>query len=160
MPRQLFLAANYQENGTEFSLLFCNFAHLFEQNRGTKMLTEKFFEVIRNEGVVSIVSWGHAEPHLACTWNSYLVVTDDGRILIPAAGMKKTEANVGVNNRILLALGTRNVEGFNGYQGTGFRIEGRAKFLTTGPDYEMMHQKYPFIRSVLEVTVDVAKQML
>ena len=160
MPRQLFLAANYQENGTEFSLLFRNFAHLFEQNRGTKMLTEKFFEVIRNEGVVSIVSWGHAEPHLTCTWNSYLVVTDDGRILIPAAGMKKTEANVEVNNRVLLALGTRNVEGFNGYQGTGFRIEGRAKFLTTGPDYEMMHQKYPFIRSVLEVTVDVAKQML
>ena len=30
MPRQLFLAANYQENGTEFSLLFRNFAHLFE----------------------------------------------------------------------------------------------------------------------------------
>ena len=58
MPRQLFLAANYQENGTEFSLLFRNFTHLFEQNRGTKMLTEKFFEVIRNEGVVSIVSWG------------------------------------------------------------------------------------------------------
>ena len=58
MPRQLFLATNYQENGTELSLLFRNFAHLFEQNRGIKMLTEKFFEVIRNEGVVSIVSWG------------------------------------------------------------------------------------------------------
>ena len=52
MPRQLFLAVNYQENGTELSLLFRNFAHLFEQNKGTKMLTEKFFEVIRNEGVV------------------------------------------------------------------------------------------------------------
>ena len=45
------------------------------------MLTEKFFDVIRHEGVVSIVSWGHAEPHLTCTWNSYLVVTDDERIL-------------------------------------------------------------------------------
>lgn len=58
MPRQLFLAANYQEDSTELSLLFRNFAHLFERNKGTKMLTEKFFEVIRNEGVVSIVSWG------------------------------------------------------------------------------------------------------
>lgn len=124
------------------------------------MLTEKFFDVIRYEGVVSIVSWGHTEPHLTCTWNSYLVVTDDERILIPAAGMKKTEANVEVNNRVLLALGTRDVEGFNGYQGTGFRIEGSAKFLTSGPDYEMMRQKYPFIRSVLAVTVDAAKQML
>ena len=109
------------------------------------MLTEKFFDVIGNEGVVSIVSWGNAEPHLTCTWNSYLVVTHDERILIPAAGMKKTEANVEVNNRILLALGTRNVEGFNGYQGA---------------DYDMMYKKYPFIRSVLEVTVVSAKQLL
>ena len=124
------------------------------------MLTEKFFEVIRNEGVVSIVSWGNAEPHLTCTWNSYLVVTDDERILIPAAGMKKTEANVEVNNRVQLALGTRNVEGYNGYQGTGFRIEGTAKFLTEGTDYDMMYKKYPFIRSVLEVTVNSAKQLL
>lgn len=124
------------------------------------MLTEKFFEVIGNEGVVSIVSWGNAEPHLTCTWNSYLVVTHDERVLIPAAGMKKTEANVEVNNRILLALGTRNVEGFNGYQGTGFRIEGTARFLTQGADYDMMYKKYPFIRSVLEVTVVSAKQLL
>jgi len=138
------------------------FASIFFVMREKKidMLTEKFFEVIRNEGVVSIVSWGNAEPHLTCTWNSYLVVTDDERILIPAAGMKKTEANVEVNNRVQLALGTRNVEGYNGYQGTGFRIEGTAKFLTEGADYDMMYKKYPFIRSVLEVTVNSAKQLL
>ncbi len=140
----------------------CTFASIFFVMREKKidMLTEKFFEVIRNEGVVSIVSWGNAEPHLTCTWNSYLVVTDDERILIPAAGMKKTEANVEVNNRVQLALGTRNVEGYNGYQGTGFHIEGTAKFLTEGADYDMMYKKYPFIRSVLEVTVNSAKQLL
>ena len=140
----------------------CTFASIFFVMREKKidMLTEKFFEVIRNEGVVSIVSWGNAEPHLTCAWNSYLVVTDDERILIPAAGMKKTEANVEVNNRVQLALGTRNVEGYNGYQGTGFRIEGTAKFLTEGADYDMMYKKYPFIRSVLEVTVNSAKQLL
>ena len=140
----------------------CTFASIFFVMREKKidMLTEKFFEVIRNEGVVSIVSWGNAEPHLTCAWNSYLVVTDDERILIPAAGMKKTEANVEVNNRVQLALGTRNVEGYDGYQGTGFRIEGTAKFLTEGADYDMMYKKYPFIRSVLEVTVNSAKQLL
>ena len=140
----------------------CTFASIFliKREKKIEMLTEKFFEVIRNEGVVSIVSWGNAEPHLTCTWNSYLVVTDDERILIPAAGMKKTEANVEVNNRVQLALGTRNVEGYNGYQGTGFRIEGTAKFLTEGADYDMMYKKYPFIRSVLEVTVNSAKQLL
>ena len=33
------------------------------------MLTEKFFEVISHEGVVSIISWGKGEPHVANTWN-------------------------------------------------------------------------------------------
>lgn len=46
----------------------CTFASIFFVMREKKidMLTEKFFEVIRNEGVVSIVSWGNAEPHLTC----------------------------------------------------------------------------------------------
>ena len=148
-----------EKNFTIYILYFCKyiFCNARKENRHAN---RKVFEVIRNEGVVSIVSWGNAEPHLTCAWNSYLVVTDDERILIPAAGMKKTEANVEVNNRVQLALGTRNVEGYNGYQGTGFRIEGTAKFLTEGADYDMMYKKYPFIRSVLEVTVNSAKQLL
>lgn len=39
------------------------------------MLPEKFFEVLKNEGVVSLVTWGADEPHIVNTWNSYLVVT-------------------------------------------------------------------------------------
>jgi len=54
-----------------------------------KKLTDKFHEVLQYEGVVSIVSWG-VETHVANTWNSYLVVTDDERILIPAYGFRKT----------------------------------------------------------------------
>ena len=44
------------------------------------MLTEKFFEVISHEGVVSIISWGKGEPHVANTWNSYLTITKDNKI--------------------------------------------------------------------------------
>ena len=62
-----------------------------------KKLSEKFLEVIQHEGVVSIVSWG-VETHVVNTWNSYLVVTEDERILIPAYGFRKTEKNVNVNN--------------------------------------------------------------
>ncbi|MGV8094062.1 MAG: hypothetical protein AB2L24_19540 [Mangrovibacterium sp.] len=58
-----------------------------------KKLSGKFHEVLQHEGVVSIVSWG-VEPHVVNTWNSYLVVTDDERILIPAYGFRKTEKNV------------------------------------------------------------------
>ena len=43
------------------------------------MLTEKFFDVLKKEGVVSIVSWGIDEPHVVNSWNSYLVVASDER---------------------------------------------------------------------------------
>lgn len=47
-----------------------------------KRLPEKFFDVLKHEGVVTVMSWG-VEPHIVNTWNSYIVVTDDGRLLIP-----------------------------------------------------------------------------
>ncbi len=122
-------------------------------------LTEKFFEVLKHEGVVSIVSWG-LETHVVNTWNSFLVVTDDGRILIPAYGFRKTEKNVNVNNHVKLTLGSKEVLGYKDYQGTGFLIDGIAKYKDSGEDYEMMKQKFSFLTRVLEVTVTSAKQML
>ena len=124
------------------------------------MLTEKFHDVLKNEGVVAIVSWGMDEPHVICSWNSYLVVTSDERILIPAALMHKTEKNVIHNSKIKLALGSRNVTGYKDYKGTGFVIEGDAKFLTAGPDYNMMKEKYPFLTRVLEISVKSATQKI
>ena len=124
------------------------------------MLTEKFYEVLKNEGVVSIVSWGNDEPHIVNTWNSYLVVTPDERILIPAYAMRKTEKNVGQNNKVKLALGSREVLGYNDYQGTGFVVEGTAKYIESGSEFDMMKEKFSFLTRVLEITVTSAKQML
>lgn len=92
------------------------------------VFNEKFFEVLNHEGVVSIVSWGNGEANVTNTWNSYLVIKDD-RILLPAAGMNSTEADVKVNNKVKLTLGSKEVEGFNNYQGTGFLIKGIAILL-------------------------------
>lgn len=124
------------------------------------MLTEKFYEVLKHEGVVSIVSWGLDEPHVTNTWNSYLVITEDERILIPAAGLRSTENDVNSNNKVKLTLGSKEVLGFNDYQGTGFLLEGTAKFVNTGAEFEMMHDKFPFANRVLEITVSSAKQLL
>ncbi len=127
------------------------------------MLTEKFYDVIKNEGVVSIVSWQEGgEPHIVNTWNSYLVVIsgDSDRILIPAYAMKKTEKNTLANNTIKLALGSREVLGYRDYQGTGFVVEGQARFIDGGEEYDMMKDKFSFLTRVLEVTVTSAKQML
>jgi hypothetical protein len=124
------------------------------------MLTEKFYEVLKNEGVVSIVSWGIDEPHIVNTWNSYIVVTADERILIPAYAMRRTEKNVNQNNKVKLALGSKNVIGYNDYQGTGFVIEGTGRYLNSGSEFQMMKNKFSFLTRVLEITVTSAKQML
>ena len=122
-------------------------------------LSEKFFEVIQHEGVVSIMSWG-VEPHLVNTWNSYLVVTEDERILIPAYGFRKTQKNVDVNNKVKIALGSKDVLGYKDYPGTGFMIEGTASYIESGEEYDMMKSKFSFLTRVLEITVDKATQML
>lgn len=125
----------------------------------TKKLSEKFLEVIKHEGVVSIMSWG-IEPHMVNTWNSYLVVTDDERILIPAYGFRKTQKNVDVNSKVKIALGSREVLGYKDYQGTGFMIEGTARYIESGEEYDMMKSMFSFLTRVLEITVEKAKQML
>jgi hypothetical protein len=124
-----------------------------------RILPEKLIEVLQHEGVVSIVSWG-IEPHVVNTWNSYLVVTEDERILIPAYGFRKTEKNVVVNNKVKLTLGSKDVLGYKDYQGTGFLINGTAKYISSGEEYDFMKDKFSFLTRVFEVTVESAKQML
>ena len=124
-----------------------------------KKLSEKFHEVLKHEGVVSIVSWG-LETHVVNTWNSFLVVTEDERILIPAYGFRKTEKNVDINNQVKLTLGTREVLEYKDYPGTGFLVTGTAKYISSGEEYDLMKEKFSFLTRVLEVTVDQAKQML
>src|SRR5689334_2003617 len=101
------------------------------------MLNEKLVEVMSHEGVVSIVTCSNNEAHIANTWNSYLTATADGRILIPAGGMQRTQKNIELNNKIKLTLGSKEVMGFQ-YPGTGFLIEGTAKFVKSGSDFDMM----------------------
>lgn len=125
------------------------------------MLSKTFFEVIQNEGVVSITSWGSGDqPNVRCTWNSYLRITKDERILAPIAGFTSVQGDVSKNDRVILTLGSREVEGFNNYQGTGFLIEGRARFTDCGAEFEQMQKEYPFMNKLLEITVESAKQLL
>ena len=122
------------------------------------MLDEKFFDVVSHEGVVAIVSSGDEGAHVVNTWNSYLVIKDN-RILIPAAGMRKTQKNVEQNNKVKVTVGSKEVMGYK-YMGTGFLIEGTAKFIESGSDFDLMKEKYPFLSRVLEITVESAKQTL
>lgn len=123
------------------------------------MLNEKLLQVISHEGVVSIVSWNNIEPHIVNTWNSYINVTPDDRILIPAGGMHEMQKNVELNNHVKIALGSIEVMGFQ-YPGAGFHIEGTAKFLELGSDFDMMKEKFPWLSRVLEITVSSVMQKI
>ena len=123
------------------------------------MFTEKFFEVLNKEGVVSIVTCADNKAHVSNTWNSYLVVTDDNKILIPAAAMINTENNINANPNVKLTVGSHEVMGYR-FMGTGFLLEGTAKFIKEGDKFDMMLEKFPFLTRVLEVTVTSCKQTL
>lgn len=122
------------------------------------MFTDKFFEVISHEGVVSIVTWTDEGADVSNTWNSYLNVKEN-RILIPAAGMNKTQANIEKNPNIKLTVGSKEVMG-KWAMGSGFLILGTAKFITSGEEFDSMKEKFPFLSRVLEITVSKVIQTL
>lgn len=123
------------------------------------MFTEKFLEVLNHEGVVSIVTCANNEAHVSNTWNSYLVIVEGNKLLIPAAAMINTENNININPNVKLTLGSHDVMGYR-YMGTGFLLEGTARFLKDGENFKMMKDKFPFLTRVLEITVSSCKQTL
>ena len=125
------------------------------------MINEKLKEVLSHpaDGAIAIVTQGNNEPHVVNTWNSYINITSDGKFLIPAAGMVQTEKNIETNNKVKLTVANREVQG-KMYKGTGFLIKGTARFLKDGSNFDMMKEKFPWLRTVLEITIESAEQTL
>jgi len=117
------------------------------------MIPEKLLEIIKQDGVVAIATLGEDGPHMVNTWNSYIRTTEDGRLLIPAGYMHHTEANIAFNPHVLITLGSSKVKGLHG-PGAGFLIKGTAAFLTSGPEYDLLKEKFEWLRAALVVTTD------
>ncbi len=121
---------------------------------------ETFKETLNFNGVVSMTTWANGDAHVSNTWNSYCVLTEDDRLLIPACWLNKTEANAVANDdNMIITLGSHEVQGKMG-MGTGFVLRGKAKFLTEGADFDMMKEKYSFTTRVLEFTTETVKQTI
>jgi len=123
------------------------------------MIPEKLREVLKKDGVVAIATLGPDGPHLVNTWNSYVRITDEERLLIPAGYFHKTEANVASNDNVLITAGSSKVEGKNG-PGTGFLLRGKAAFVTVGPEFERVKERFSWARAALVITVLSAEQTL
>ncbi len=123
------------------------------------MIPEKVLEIMKQDGVVAIATLGADGPHMVNTWNSYLRATEDGRLLIPAGYMHRTEANIAFNPQVLITLGSSKVKGLHG-PGTGFLIKGKAVFVTSGPDFDVLKAKFEWMRAVMAVTIESATQTI
>ena len=86
-----------------------------------------------------------------------LLRSADGRLLIPAGYMHRTEANIAFNPEVLITLGSSKVHGLHG-PGAGFLIKGKAKFITSGPDFDLLKSKFGWLRATLAVTPDSVTQ--
>jgi predicted pyridoxine 5'-phosphate oxidase superfamily flavin-nucleotide-binding protein len=124
------------------------------------MIPEKLREVLKNDGVVAIATLGPDGPHMVNTWHSYVRITDDERLLIPAGQMHLTETNIATNSNVLITLGSSKVEGKSGRPGTGFLIKGTAAFSSSGPDFDATKTRFKWARAVLAVTINSATQTL
>jgi flavin reductase (DIM6/NTAB) family NADH-FMN oxidoreductase RutF len=123
------------------------------------MIPEKMLEVLRHEGVAAIVTNGADGAHIVNTWNSYLNITDDKRILVPVGGMKTTESNLKQNNKVLMTIGSREVQGFHS-MGTGFLIKAEAAFISQGAEFDEMKRKFPWVRAILDIKAESVTQTL
>ena len=121
------------------------------------MIPERLREILKQDGVVAIATLGQDGPHMVNTWNSYIRISDDGRLLIPAGYMHKTEANISFNPQVLLTMASSKVQGLHG-PGAGFLIKGTAAFITSGPDFDLLKSKFDWLRATLAVTPDVVTQ--
>ena len=124
------------------------------------LVPKKLLEVLQHEGVVAIATQGtDGRPHLVNTWNSYIQVTGDELLVVPAGGMNRTQKNVSENNAVLVTLGSREVEGRRGL-GTGFLVTGTAEFLSTGAEFEVVKNKFPWARAALKISIGTVEQTL
>jgi hypothetical protein len=93
------------------------------------MIPEKLLEIMKQDGVVAIATLGKDGPHMVNTWNSYLRISPDGRLFIPAGYMHTTEANVAYNSNVLITLGSSKVKGLHG-AGAGLLIKGKGTLIS------------------------------
>jgi hypothetical protein len=123
------------------------------------MIPEKLLEVMKQDGVVAIATLGADGPHMVNTWNSYLRTTEDGRLLIPVGYMQRTETNIAFNPEVLITLGSSKIKGLHG-PGTGFLIKGKAVFVTSGPDFDVLKGTFKWLRATMAVTIESATQTI
>lgn len=121
---------------------------------------EKFLEVLQHEGAVAIVTLAATPTAVTNTWMSYLTLDKaNDKIYLPAMGMHSVEKVLAEDNRLVLTMGSKEVQGTVG-PGAGFHVTGTGKFLDDGPFFDKMKANFPWVTRVLEVSVTDISQKI
>ncbi len=118
-------------------------------------------EVLEKCEWVAIATAGPDGPHLAATWGDYVRALgfENDIVLVPAGGLRKTEANLKANRRIELLVATRAVARPQG-SGQGALLSGVAEMKASGPEMDKVKARFPWARAVLVMTVERATTQL
>ncbi|CAM3453244.1 FMN-binding protein [Arcobacter aquimarinus] len=119
-------------------------------------MNEKIENILKYEGVFSVVAKGDDFPHIVNTWNSY-VSFKDNNIFLPVAGMNKMEEVLKNENRVIVVIGTKELMGLHG-MGMGVKIVGKAKIFQDIEEYEVMKTKFEWARAVMKIEILEAYQ--
>jgi hypothetical protein len=121
-------------------------------------LDEKFLEVLRHEGPVTIITVNAHPAHVVNTWMSYVSLRDD-QLFIPAAGMHSIENDFPADNHVTLTFGSKEVMGTVG-PGAGFHVHGTGHFVEEGPDFDAKKASFPWLTRMLVVTIEDVQQKI
>ena len=123
-------------------------------------MNQKFLDVMKDEGPVTIVTINANPASVVNTWMSYVKVDEDNnRLYLPAAGMHSIENDFVQDNYVLLTMGSKKVEGTVG-PGAGFHVKGTGEFFAEGPEFAEMKARFPWLREVLQVNIDQIEQKI
>ena len=71
-------------------------------------MNQKFLDVMKDEGSVTIVTINANPASVVNTWMSYVKVDEDNNCLyLPAAGMHSIENDFAQDNHVLLTMGSK-----------------------------------------------------
>ena len=71
-------------------------------------MNQKFLDVMKDEGPVTIVTINANPASVVNTWMSYVKVDEDNnRLYLPAAGMHSIENDFAQDNHVLLTMGSK-----------------------------------------------------
>lgn len=120
------------------------------------MVSDKLKSVMQNEGVVAIIAQGKDFPHVVNTWNSFVKIDNDD-FIVPVGGMNIMEEILSHNDKVLVTVGSREVEGLHG-AGAGFLLSGNASIIEDGDECIAIKKVYPWARAMLKIKITNVKQ--